>query len=73
MYRITFRATILNSISCVRGYHQYKDIWDPVVGEMLNCERENRNPQGPYAVDVKEVGITVGHVLRVILCICTLF
>ena len=55
-------------ISCVRGYHVYKDIWDPVVGETLNCEREDRNPQDPYDVDVKKIG----HV-PVISCICTLF
>ena len=24
----------------VRGYHQYKDVWDAPVGEILQCERE---------------------------------
>ena len=57
-------------ISCVQGYHVYKD---PVVGETLNCECEDRNPQDPYTVSVKKVGTTVGHVPRVISCICTLF
>ena len=65
-------AAMFTLISGVQGYHQCKDIWDPVVGETLNCEREDRNPQGPYAVDVKKVGTTVGHVLCVISCICTL-
>ena len=60
-------------ISCVRGYHVYKDIWDPVVGETLNCECEDRNYKDPYAVGVKKVGTTVGHVPRVTSCICTLF
>ena len=40
-------------ISCIQGYYVYKD---PVVGEMLNCEREDRNPQDPYTVGVKKVG-----------------
>ena len=66
-------AATFTLISCVRGYHVYKDIWDPVVGETLNCEREDRNPQDPYAVSVKKVGTTVGHVPRVVSCICTLF
>ena len=54
-----------------------KDIWDPVrsvVGETLNCEREViTNPQYLYAVDLWKYGTTIGHVLRVISCICTLF
>ena len=66
-------AVTFTLISCVRGYYVYKDIWDPVVGEMLNCEHKDRNPQDPYAVSVKKVGTTVGHVPRVISCICTLF
>ena len=60
-------------ISCIQGYHVYKDIWDPVFGEMLNCKLEDRNPQAPYTVGVKKVGTTVGHVPCVISCICTLF
>ena len=66
-------AAMFTLISCIRGYHVYKGIWDPVVGETLNCEREDRNPQDPYAIDVKKVGTAVGHVPRVISCICTLF
>ena len=26
--------------SCVHGYHIYKDIWDAIIGEELQCERE---------------------------------
>ena len=32
----------------------------------MNCEREDRNPKDPYAVGVKKVGTTVGHVPHVI-------
>ena len=29
--------------SVVRGYHAYKDIWQPDVGEELRCQREVGN------------------------------
>ena len=37
---------------CVRGFHVYKDVWRPVIGEELRCQREEDNPRGPYAVAV---------------------
>ena len=42
------------------------------VGETLNCEREVKISQNLYAVGLREYDTTVGHVLRVISCICTL-
>ena len=30
--------------SSVRGYHVCQDNWTPVIGERLNCEREEENP-----------------------------
>ena len=65
-------AVTFTLVSCVRGYHIYKNVWIPVVGETVNCEREDRNPQDPYAVGLKKDGTTVGHVPRTISCICTL-
>ena len=59
--------------SCVRGYHVYKDVWNPSVGETVNCECEGRNPEDPYAVALRKDGIIVGHVPRTISCACTLF
>ena len=75
--------------SCVRGHHIYKDVWDPVVGEKLDCRRECGNVQDRYAVAVvrTHVGpkhkrrrrktenavITVGHLPRKISCVCSLF
>jgi len=29
--------------SAVRGYHVYKDIWKPSIGDKLACEREFDN------------------------------
>ena len=43
------------------------------VGETLNCECEVKNPQNLYAVSLRKYDTTVGHVLCVISCICTLF
>ena len=56
--------------------YNYKDIWNPVwsvVDETLNCEREVKNPQDLYMVGLWKYGTTIGHVLRVISCICMLF
>ena len=63
-------------IRCVRG-SLYGDTWNLVrlvhVSEILNCECEVKNPQNLYAVGLRKYDTTVGHVLRVISCICTLF
>ena len=58
---------------CIRGYHVYKDVWDPPVGEIVVCQREDRNPRDPYVVALWKDSVTVGHVPHVISCICTLF
>jgi len=34
----SMEATTYSFRSCIRGYHVYKDIWDSVVGEVLDCE-----------------------------------
>ena len=67
--------TLHNSYTAVCGYHVYKDVWpNPFVGEIVCCEREERNDHNPYAVALKKAGTgTVGHVPRTISCICTLF
>ena len=66
------KTFILNS--CICGYHIYKDVWTPSVGETVNCEREGRNLEDPYTVALQNNGtITVGHIPRTILCVCTLF
>ena len=40
----------LSRVSCVRGYHVYRDIWDAVIGEAVICEREPHNIEDRYAV-----------------------
>ena len=73
--------------SCVRGHHVYKDVWDPMIGEKLDCRRESGNVQDRYAVAVvrthvepkhkrrhkKNTVITVGHLPKKISCVCSLF
>ena len=47
--------------SMVCGYHIYQDIWTPVVGEHLQCVREENNAEDRYADAVTKDGVTVGH------------
>ena len=71
---VTLVATF-TFIRCVReslyGLRYLKSVVR--IGETLNCEREVKNSQNPYVVGLREYDTTVGHVLRVISCICTLF
>ena len=46
----------------VRGYHQYKEIWNASIGEGLECQRETGNLHDVFAVAVLKSGIVVGHV-----------
>ena len=46
------------------GYHIYKTVWDAVIGEELQCERELDNVSDRYAVAVKKDGTIIGHLPR---------
>ena len=64
--------------SMIRGYHEYKPIWgDPMLGEELECKREPGNPHDTHAVTVIKLmsgsNVTVGHLPRAILLICSIF
>ena len=50
--------------SFIRGFHEYKDIWQPVVGEMLLLRKEPTNIKDRLAVCVQKEGQVVGHVPR---------
>lgn len=58
--------------SYVRGYHEYNTIWEPVMGEELQCDRVTDNPHDPYAVSVLQRQI-VGHVPHNISRACLVF
>ena len=50
--------------SVVRGHHIYKEVWSPVVGELLPVLRESNNVHDRRAVTVFKDGNIVGHVTR---------
>ena len=50
-------------VSCVKGRHVYKTLWNRLIGEFLLCEREPDNPMDNYAVCVKKENKIVGHLL----------
>ena len=47
--------------SSVKGYHEYKSIWTPKIGEILLTEREPGNLVDKYVVCVKKENELVGH------------
>ena len=48
--------------SAVRGYHYYRNYWQPVVGEELGCMHERDNPFDLFAMAKKKTtGETVGY------------
>ena len=59
-------VTTFTLASCTQGYHVYKDVWNSVVSETVHCEREDRNPQDPYAVGLRKDGTTISHIPRTI-------
>ena len=59
--------------SCIRGYHVYKAVWEPELGEELQCRRERVNAQDMYAIAVIKDTNVVGHLPRKISRICSLF
>lgn len=50
--------------SAVRGFHIYKDGWEPEIGEQLVTERETNNEMDKHAVAVLKNGHIVGHLPR---------
>ena len=48
--------------SYIRGYHAYRDIWIPVVGEILLLKREPDNLVDASTIAVRKEDKIVGHV-----------
>ena len=59
--------------SCIHGYHEYSTIWEPVMGEELQCDREVDNLHDPYAVSVLKYRQIVGHAPHSIYRSCSVF
>ena len=50
--------------SVVRGHHIYKTIWTPLLGEILEAEREDESDHDEYTVAITRRGDVVRHVPR---------
>ncbi len=48
--------------SYIRGYHVYKEIWSPTIGESLLVKRESDNVKDSTAVAIYQEDTIVGHV-----------
>ena len=63
--------------SCIRGYHIYKAVWTPYIGETMPCSQELTNGHDPFAVKVSQLHgedeRIVGHLRRNITSICSIF
>ena len=56
-----FEKWSFNSYS--RGYHEYMNLWVPLIGhESLICRKEIRNVYDPHAVAIIRGNVVVGHV-----------
>ena len=60
-------------LSSIHGYHEYSAVWEPVMGEELQCGREVDNPHDPYTVSVLKCRQIVGHIPRSISRPCSVF
>ena len=61
----------------IRGYHVYKDVWDPYPGDSFTTKHEQNNQHDKYTVavlpvDAKSKG-PVGHLPKEISKECCLF
>ena len=71
---LSWKSLMSTQLNSTRGFHVYKDVWRPVIGKGLRCQREEYseedNPRNPYAVAVTKsrTGVVevevVGHIPR---------
>ena len=52
--------------SFIRGYQAYMDIWNPIIGEELQLQREPENTRDGCAVAIVKDSRIVGHVPRLL-------
>ena len=50
--------------SVIRGYHVYKDVWEPEIGEEFECQIEETNGYDKNAVAVVKNANIIGHIPR---------
>ena len=60
--------------TAVRGYHIYKEVWTPAIGEEFVCRQERDNDHDRHAVSVHKEGDDVlGHLPREISSVAFFF
>ena len=59
--------------SCVRGFHVYQDVWTPIIGKALACQRETINIEDRYVIAVNKTEVDVGNMPCKILFLCAAF
>lgn len=64
-------GTLQYSFPCgLRGFHVYKEIWKPKVGDVLSCIHERNNQHDRYAIAATKLlpgqlsNVTLGHLPR---------
>ena len=58
-YKMSTRRFNWESVIC-----GHQDIWTPLIGEILFCDREEDNSKDSFAISVIKDGNIVGHVPR---------
>ena len=48
--------------SYIRGYHAYKAMWNPALGDVLPLERETTNVKDKFALALMKGSTVVGHI-----------
>ena len=63
--------TVIDTV--LRSFHVYKNVWSPVIGEILICKLKFRNIHDPYSVAVCKCVEIVGHVPNRLSSLCYFF
>ena len=63
----------ISADTVIRDHHVYKEVWTPIIGEVLQYEKEKGNSHDLYAVAVKKLDSIVRQVPRTISTLCHLF
>ena len=69
MFEKQFRGQMSNielySHECqIRGFHIYRNVWEPKIGDIVQCRLEPENKRDPFAVAVVNKDLVVGHLPR---------
>ena len=59
--------------SVIWGFHVYKSLWTPEIGEDLSTVRETSNTHDRFPVAIRKGTLTIGHVPAEISKVCCFF